>query len=307
MSRLQFSVYPNHRIPYDLPALKPLKPPVYNPYDKFSQPEFDAWIGDLTDALKGALGRLDDVGQQPASDIGLTSVFTDDTAQEADDDDSVDNELEDSFADIMARRVISKGKARDPREGPGFGTALGARHQPIEIGSDSEQPEEGEEGEEESQKWDMEEEEEEGEEEAEEKEDESDEEEDESWLQGETSIQARIRSEGDGISHLYEYEDGDDNDDEYDQDEEDDVEHHAVARSRDRKLVEDIILLSSDEELEGDEDAHRQGFEEVDELDGHSDPETNEAGDVDPEDAQPEDEDSCKIFLSFLSLLLDFF
>src|SRR5712675_1364832 len=32
-----------------------LRPPIFNPYDRFTQPEFDAWIGDITGALKRAL------------------------------------------------------------------------------------------------------------------------------------------------------------------------------------------------------------------------------------------------------------
>jgi hypothetical protein len=43
--------------------------------------------------------------------------------------------LEDSFAQIASRRA--KGKARDPREGPG----LGLKGQPIELSSDSEEEE----------------------------------------------------------------------------------------------------------------------------------------------------------------------
>nr|VWP01521.1 Alcohol oxidase [Ganoderma boninense] len=50
--------------------------PIHNPYDKFTQPEFDAWIGDITGAR-----------------------------------DAEEEDLEDSFADVRARR-LAKGKER---------------------------------------------------------------------------------------------------------------------------------------------------------------------------------------------------
>jgi hypothetical protein len=336
----QFSYSALHRPSYDLPALKPLKPPIYNPYDKFPKSEFDAWIGDLTNSLKGALGRLDDAGQQSPDTIshsGNTYISADDAAEDVIDDESLDAELEDSFADIKARRVIRKGKARDPREGPGFGTGTGEKHQPIEIGSDSDSLEESGEGGEGSEHWateggedeEEEEEEEEAEEEEEEEEEEESEEEDQSWLQGESSIQARIRSEGDVLNHLFEYEERDENDEDYDQEAEDDIGYEAVARPTERGPPEEIILLSSDEELEGDEG---QDFEEQHDFDRHSDRsdagataaavshptphavngtdeyetaslfgytndshEVDKTEDVDPEDAQPEDKDTCEI------------
>ncbi|KAG5220434.1 hypothetical protein IMY05_C4590000300 [Salix suchowensis] len=36
---------------------KKLKQPIYNPYDKFTQNDFDAWIGNITGALRRALGE----------------------------------------------------------------------------------------------------------------------------------------------------------------------------------------------------------------------------------------------------------
>lgn len=350
MTPLQFSVYPNqHRASYDLPALKPLRPPIYNPFDKFPQPEFDAWIGDLTNALKGALGRLDDAGQQQtlaSPDIGNTPVFADDVVEDVADGSSIDDEVEDSFADMKARRVIRKGKARDPREGPGFGTGMGERHLPIEIGSDSDELEEDGESEAGSERWEMEEQdgednderdEEGGEEDEEEEDEESVEEEDQSWLQGESSIQARIRSEGDMNDH-YEYQDGGENEEDYELDERSDVEYEAIGRPQKRESPEEVILLSSDEEPDGDEGACRKDV--ADDYDGHSDqsdaeeapaivsrssplamnnPDQDEIdtlngeleyheasyeadgkGDVDIDDEQPVDEDTCKISLSFL-------
>nr|VWO98562.1 cAMP dependent protein kinase catalytic subunit [Ganoderma boninense] len=70
--------------------------PIHNPYDKFTQPEFDAWIGDITGALKRALGRED---LPPVADRHNPE-------EDADEDD-----LEDSFADVRARR-LAKGKER---------------------------------------------------------------------------------------------------------------------------------------------------------------------------------------------------
>ncbi|THH13261.1 hypothetical protein EW146_g6941, partial [Bondarzewia mesenterica] len=43
-----------------------LRAPILNPYDKFTRPEFDSWIGDITSALKRALGR--EVEEEPKSD-----------------------------------------------------------------------------------------------------------------------------------------------------------------------------------------------------------------------------------------------
>ena len=37
------------------------KAPQHNPYDKFTQDEFDAWIGGITSALKRALVQEDEL------------------------------------------------------------------------------------------------------------------------------------------------------------------------------------------------------------------------------------------------------
>ncbi|KAI0665657.1 hypothetical protein C8Q78DRAFT_1199021 [Trametes maxima] len=73
---------------------KALRPPIYNPYDKFTQPEFDAWIGDITGALKRALGR--DELPPPAR---VQSPVAEEEV------------VEDSFAEVKARR-LAKGKER---------------------------------------------------------------------------------------------------------------------------------------------------------------------------------------------------
>jgi hypothetical protein len=129
------------------PARASLRPPIFNPYDRFTQPEFDAWIGDLTDALRHALRHE----PEPEADYpsrpnnswktiqdqrggGLTAdrLAKSPTSTEGHDEEST---LEDSFAQIASRKA--KGKARDPREGPG----LGLKDQPIELLSDSEEEE----------------------------------------------------------------------------------------------------------------------------------------------------------------------
>ncbi|KAF5322103.1 hypothetical protein D9619_001977 [Psilocybe cf. subviscida] len=111
--------------------------PIANPYDKFTQPEFDAWIGGITGALKHALGHDEGpVKQQSLSEGGDIPQFRPIDLPEDSDNDGVD----DSFAEIKARRAAGKGKARDPREGPGLGKTSVA--QPIEIPSSDEEEEE---------------------------------------------------------------------------------------------------------------------------------------------------------------------
>ena len=123
-----------------------LRPPIFNPYDRFTQPEFDAWIGDITSSIKRALchdveaevelpsGRNSSWKTLP--DLG-GSLTTEKRAQSPTFTEPCDEEsvFEDSFAHIVSRKA--KGKARDPREGPG----LGLKDQPIELLSDSEEEE----------------------------------------------------------------------------------------------------------------------------------------------------------------------
>jgi hypothetical protein len=221
---------------YLLPTPKPPKPPIHNPYDKFTQPEFDAWIGGITGALKRALGQEDEVEQEPkAQGAYLSPAFGDYEAELPDGSESLDEAVDDSFAEIKARRALGKGKARDPREGPGLGT--GDVYQPIEIDSDSE--EEQEEVEE------SEEEEEEGSEEWDEDEENSGEEE-QAWSTGESSAQARIRHA------KREADSGDECEDEEQLDQEYSGEEEPEAQGADK---EEVILLSSDGEQdeEGDD------------------------------------------------------
>jgi hypothetical protein len=107
---------------------KALKPPIHNPFDKFTQPEFDAWIKDITGSLRRALGHSTEV---PGKETLYETEY--DTGEREGVEDLEENEsVDDSVAELRARHL--KGKARDPREGPG----LGGKNQPIEIESDSE-------------------------------------------------------------------------------------------------------------------------------------------------------------------------
>ncbi|KAI8973995.1 hypothetical protein BD414DRAFT_498806 [Trametes punicea] len=88
--------YPGVPHPTPRSTQKALRPPIHNPYDKFTQPEFDAWISDITGALKRALGRED--APLPSARVQSATL--------------VDEEVvEDSFADVKARR-LAKGKER---------------------------------------------------------------------------------------------------------------------------------------------------------------------------------------------------
>ncbi|KAI0918973.1 hypothetical protein AcV5_002013 [Taiwanofungus camphoratus] len=109
--------------------------PIHNPFDKFTQPEFDAWIGDLTGAIKCALGR-----EEPEDVLtrARERAERDAVTQQGDED-----ELEDSFAEVKARRA-AKGKDK--------ATEAGNEDQPIVIGSDSE--EEASEEEHDGAQWD---------------------------------------------------------------------------------------------------------------------------------------------------------
>lgn len=80
-------------------ARSALRAPAHNPYDKFTQAEFDAWIGDITGALRRALGQEE--------------TFPKPTRSYTKAEDSVyDEEVgEDSFAQLKARRA-AKGKQR---------------------------------------------------------------------------------------------------------------------------------------------------------------------------------------------------
>jgi hypothetical protein len=128
---------PHSASAYIQPNSKLSKPPIHNPYDKFTQPEFDAWIGGITSALRRALGEEEEPKPQvtaSGTDVIRSRYGWDFPAE------SEDEAVDDSFAEIKARRTAGKGKARDPREGPGLGK--GDHAQPIEIPSSDEEEEE---------------------------------------------------------------------------------------------------------------------------------------------------------------------
>ena len=88
--------------------------PIVNPFEQFPESEFQSWIGDITGAIKTALGR-DDPGARTARPLERVE--------------REEESVEDSFADIMARRA-AKGKAR--------AVEVGDEEQPIVIESDEE-------------------------------------------------------------------------------------------------------------------------------------------------------------------------
>ncbi|KAF4563265.1 hypothetical protein EYR40_007018 [Pleurotus pulmonarius] len=124
-----------------------LKQPIYNPYDKFTQNDFDAWIGNITGALRRALGEEEEEEKPtPPEPTAATSEresaasVSGSPSNEGDENSEWDG-VEDSFAEIKARRVVSsgKGKQRDPLEGPGLRRDNGGPQSPIEIHSESEE------------------------------------------------------------------------------------------------------------------------------------------------------------------------
>ncbi|KAJ8482789.1 hypothetical protein ONZ45_g14820 [Pleurotus djamor] len=92
---------------------KKLKAPMHNPYDRFPQNEFDAWIGNLKGSIRRALGQEEE--PTPQLHLASSSAETPEThsvspsAEEQSDWDGV----EDSFAEIKARRHISNGKGKE--------------------------------------------------------------------------------------------------------------------------------------------------------------------------------------------------
>ncbi|KAG6920187.1 hypothetical protein DXG01_004956 [Tephrocybe rancida] len=168
-----------------LPVSKLSKAPQHNPYDKFTQPEFDAWIGGITGALKRALGQEDEVESYPEAGHDQPDQSQSSDEEEVErlvelDGQSSDEDVDDSFLYSTARRA-NKGKARDPREGPGF--SKGGQYEPIVIDSEEEEEEEKGMGDEDgSDEWDQ--------------ASQSEEEEDghhSASVEAESSVQARIR------------------------------------------------------------------------------------------------------------------
>ena len=91
------------RVPNSTPQLPAsIRPPIHNPYDKFTQPQFEEWVGGITSALKKALGKEEEepVTSQPREG-GAPSVS-----------DTDEDNVEDSFAEWKAMRAKEKGKMR---------------------------------------------------------------------------------------------------------------------------------------------------------------------------------------------------
>jgi len=142
------SLTPSSPHPTKSPALskpKISRAPIQNPFDKFTQSEYDAWIAKLIGRIDKALA-YDDIPSPQKSIPFLTAEasyagsFMPKPAQESEDD--LDSNIEDSFAQVRARRV-DKGKARDPREGPGLCPDFGGQNEPIEILSDEDEQDGG--------------------------------------------------------------------------------------------------------------------------------------------------------------------
>jgi hypothetical protein len=89
------------------------RPPIHNPYDKFTRPQFDEWIGDITNALRRALGRVEEEDWSDGQRESTKHVFA--TEYTTLDEDG-DGAAEDSFADLKARRekVLGKMRAMEP-------------------------------------------------------------------------------------------------------------------------------------------------------------------------------------------------
>ena len=97
------STYP--RVPNSTPQLpSSIRPPIHNPYDKFTQPQFDEWIGGITGALRKALGQEEEA---PASQVTKPREGGAHPVADINDD-----SVEDSFAEWRAVRTKEKGKMR---------------------------------------------------------------------------------------------------------------------------------------------------------------------------------------------------
>jgi hypothetical protein len=100
------------RVPNPTPrASASIKPPIHNPYDKFTQPEFEDWIDGITTALRKALGQEEEDAQLPVQEHGIRQSDTSKVATPAADEDE-DDGVNDSFADLKARRAKVRGKMR---------------------------------------------------------------------------------------------------------------------------------------------------------------------------------------------------
>ena len=108
MSYGHSSSYP--RVPNSTPQLPTsIRPPIHNPYDKFTQPQFDDWIGGITSALRKALGQE----EEETSTSQATQLREEDAHTVSDTD---EDNVEDSFAEWKAIRAKEKGKMRATKD-----------------------------------------------------------------------------------------------------------------------------------------------------------------------------------------------
>jgi len=142
------SLTPSSPHPTESPALlnpKIPRAPIQNPFDKFTQSDYDAWIAKLVGRIDKALD-YDSIPSPEKSvpfvtaEASYAGSFMPKPTQESEDD--LDSNIEDSFAQVKAR-CVNKGKARDPREGPGLCPDLGGQNKPIEILSDEDERDDG--------------------------------------------------------------------------------------------------------------------------------------------------------------------
>ncbi|THV05131.1 hypothetical protein K435DRAFT_137749 [Dendrothele bispora CBS 962.96] len=110
-----------------------LKAPIHNPYDKFTQPEFDAWIDGITGVLRKALGHEEEEEETAPE----TATYDEEPSVTPQDDSPREYEETDEGQSETEELDVEKGKARDPREGPGLGS--GTIDEPIELESDEEE------------------------------------------------------------------------------------------------------------------------------------------------------------------------
>lgn len=269
---------PVARASFSKPAPFP-KAPIVNPYEKLTQPQFDAWIGDITSALRDALDYRAEVRPKPKVRTEWQYPGGDERDEATASDDAEEQSyLDDTFAEAVGRRAQSgnaKGKGRDPREGPGLGR--GDRSAPIEIDMDSDEGEEEENAESDRDERYEQEEEEEGEEEEEEDEEvrtseEEQEEEEYALRNGESSAHAhaRYRKYADRREDDAEEEEYEDDDEEaapdaieiISDDDEVDTERPAANKT---VLQED--LGSGEDYSDGEDDADPTSFSAAQNID----------------------------------------
>ncbi|KAH0588784.1 hypothetical protein H2248_004585 [Termitomyces sp. 'cryptogamus'] len=244
--------------PHLLPTSKVSKAPQFNPYDKFTQDEFDAWIGGITSSLKRALGQENELVSTSEPSLQCQDQFQSSDEEEVErlvqfTGDSSDEEAEASFSSSSVRRV-SKGKARDPRDGPGFGSfGRGGQGEPIFIDSDSEEDDKADDDDDDDNEeeevitgWDS--------------QSEEGDEKDIDWKEAESSVQARIRREKQTVVEVTEEEDEENEEEAGDEEEGDEEgsfegdEHHGEDDENDyeapysRQASSPVLAVSSDED-----------------------------------------------------------